>query len=189
MKSNGQSTNRAWRHGIAARVATGMLVVAVIGCGGSQEERSSTNAGATEASSGEQSGAMVVATLPVPANPATETEAETVPSADSLPPDVVASVASQVVVPGEAVEILAMGSPDVREVILADGIGRTQSFVYDLEAKAWRTFYRMPMTLHGEKLGLSVTAKNDGNRWRRVWLFLRTEPEGVPPDSGSTQPQ
>lgn len=188
MNPRGESTSRARRYGIAALVGTVTLMVALVGCGGSQGERSS--AGAVEGNTGGQSGAMVVATLPVPAtNPVSENEAETVPSADSLPPDIVASVENSVVVPGEAVEIMAMGSPDVREVILADGIGKTQSFVYDLEAKAWRTFYRVPMKIRGEKLGLSVTAKNDGNRWRRVWLFLRTEPEGALPDSGSEQPQ
>jgi hypothetical protein len=39
----------------------------------------------------------------------------------------------------------------------------------------WRVSYRVPLRPKQERLGLSVTAQNDLNRWRRVWIFLHVQ--------------
>jgi hypothetical protein len=172
---------------VPRQVALVMMAVWAVGCGGDGDQKSASIQEPVEAVHVVHTGETPSGMLPVQTG-LTQGEAEVVPSADSLPPDIVTSVSETVVEPGTAIEITAEGSADVREVILSDGIGRTQSFVYDLEAKSWRTFYRVPMRVQGERLGLSVTAKNDGNRWRRVWLFLDIQRERIPADSASTQP-
>jgi hypothetical protein len=115
-------------------------------------------------------------------------EEEVVAAADSLAPEVDVEVADTSVQPGEAVEITALASPDVRDVVLSDRMGKTASFVYDLQAKAWKTYYRIPMKHRTDRLGLSVTARNDGNRWRRVWLFLSVQDPSLSKVSGTAAP-
>ena len=110
-----------------------------------------------------------------------------VTSADSLPPEVAASVVDTLVVPGAAVEIAAETSIDATELTLWDGIGKRQPFVYDEQGKQWRAFYRVPLK-SAERVGLSVTAKNDAHRWRRVWVFLRLQREGGSTVVEPTQP-
>lgn len=155
------------RVGRGALALAGGLALALVGCGGDQKV--SERADAPLRVPVEQT-ATVAAMSSVPS--AAHEEDEVVPSADSLPPEIAVDVMDHTVEPGEAIEITALGSPDVRDVILSDGLGRTTAFVYDIPAKAWKAWYRVPMKHEGERLGLSVTAKNDGSRWRRVWLFL-----------------
>ena len=40
------------------------------------------------------------------------------------------------------------------------------------------TFYRVPIRTRTERVGLSVTASTNSNRWRRVWVFMNVEPAG-----------
>ena len=104
---------------------------------------------------------------------------------ESLPPDLSVTVSDTLVSPGESVEITAEGTSDVGEIVLWDGIHDRQALTYDSMAKVWRTNYRVPLRPSSERFGLSVTAKNEANRWRRVWVFLsvqREEPT-VQPDS------
>ena len=123
---------------------------------------------------------------PVTAVPASQTpggsqsEGEYVASADSLPPEVAATVLDSLVIPGGAVEITAQTSPDAMELTLWDGLGKKQPFVYDEPGKVWRAFYRVPLK-STERVGLSVTARNDGGRWRRVWVFLNVDRGGSEP--------
>ena len=77
------------------------------------------------------------------------------------------------VTPGETVELTARGTPDVVEVTLWDGVHERLAFTRDAEGNTWRVQYRVPLRLKSERLGLSVTAKNEAGRWRRVWLFLK----------------
>ncbi|MGH7731278.1 MAG: hypothetical protein ACRENJ_08520, partial [Candidatus Eiseniibacteriota bacterium] len=93
-------------------------------------------------------------------------------SSDSLPPDVDASIADSVATPGTIIEITAKGSPDVEEVLLSDGLGRPQRFAYDASVDLWRASYRVPVKAPSERLGLSVTARSNIGRWRRVWVFV-----------------
>ena len=52
----------------------------------------------------------------------------------------------------------------------------------DTDAKAWRVHYRVPLKTHIDRLGLSITAANGTNRWKRVWVFLDIA-GGVPAES------
>ena len=169
------------RHGKLAMLTA--LTAAVVGCGASDEQKAGGSAHAVPV----DQNAAVVAALPTQTGQGSD-EGEVFASVDSLPPEIDVTVADTVVVPGAAIEITALGSPDVRDVVLMDGMGKSTSFVYDLQAKAWRTFYRVPMKNRTERLGLSVTAKNDGHRWRRVWLFLRIEKEGLTTQPGRVVP-
>jgi len=45
--------------------------------------------------------------------------------------------------------------------------------VRDEVGNTWRVGYRVPLRPGTDRLGLSVTAKNESHRWRRVWLFLQ----------------
>jgi len=92
--------------------------------------------------------------------------------ADALPPDVAASVREQIAAPGGVVEILAEGSPDVTSVILTDAVGKTYPFTYQAATDRWRVLYRVPIRTKTEQLGLSVTATNGKNRWKRIWVFV-----------------
>ena len=166
----------------------GACALALVGCGGSESEKPSASAGSVQAVPVTQGGGTVTTALPIPSAAVAEEEGEVVPSEDSLPPEVMASSSDTLVAPGSAVEIIALGSPDVRDMTLADGIGKTQPFVYDVGTKSWRAFYRVPMSSRIERLGLSVTAKNDAHRWRRVWIFLRLEREGGSTAGEPTQP-
>jgi hypothetical protein len=106
-------------------------------------------------------------------------------SPDALPPDVAASAAESQVSAGGVAEITAMGSDDVEEVLLSDGIGKAQPMVYDTELKAWHAYYRVPVKPRSERVALSVTAKNADHRWRRVWVFLNVAKE-IPQANDST---
>jgi hypothetical protein len=91
-----------------------------------------------------------------------------------VPPDITLSASEMVVTPGEAIEITARGTEDVSEVTLWDGYNDRQGFVLDPNSNLWRVQYRVPLKPTFERLGVSVTAKNDAGQWRRVWVFLRT---------------
>ena len=80
---------------------------------------------------------------------------------------------STVVAPGEPISFTVYGTPDVTEMSLSDGIGDRQAFVHDARGDVWRVDYRVPLRPRQERIGLSVTARNDLGRWRRVWVFLQ----------------
>ena len=156
-----------------AAIAAAMLVV---GCGQQKIEQASA--------SSSSEGTAVVAQASAPVLPAATGESS--PPAESLDtsvaempsPEVAASVSDTLVTPGGVVEITAEASEDAVELQLQDDLGRKQPFAYDGERKLWRTTYRVPMRLDSERLALSVTARNDAHRWRRVWVFLGVKHEG-----------
>lgn len=174
---------------ILAAVAVGFLVS---GCGGQSGGRSSAGGDAGQALAVAQSGGRVVPASPAstpPGEPQGERPAAVTP--ESVPPDVAASVMDTLVAPGEVVEITAEASADVVAVMLADGIGKPQPLAYDSTASVWHAFYRVPMRTSADRLGLSVTAKNGVDRWRRVWLFLsvqREKPAEAPEPECSSPP-
>jgi hypothetical protein len=94
---------------------------------------------------------------------------------ESLPPDIAVTVGDTLVVPGENVELLAQASVDVIGISLSDGLHNGIAFAYDGDARAWRTSYRVPLRPHGDRISLSVTAKNDVGRWCRHWVFLSVD--------------
>ena len=170
---------------IVASLAVGLLA---IGCGQQQSETGTTESGTIQSADAGKA--------PVAANTAASATGikETTPQADqaaaaagdSMPPDILAKASADYVTPGEIVEITAQGTPDVVEVILKDGRGKTQPLVYDQEAAAWRGRYRVPLQPATERLGLSVTAKNGEKLQHRVWVFLQVQDvaaETAQPDS------
>jgi hypothetical protein len=169
--------------------ASAALVFLAVGCGKQEDEQASGGAGAGQAVLVAQS------STPVETSRGTgQAEAVVAPgegiaavSADSLPPDVAATVADTLVYPGGSVEITAAGSPDVVGVTLSDGAGGKQPFAYEAGTDTWRVFYRVPMKASTDRVALSVTAKNAAHRWRRVWLFLTVQREapGAQPDSSA----
>jgi hypothetical protein len=92
-------------------------------------------------------------------------------AAESLPPEIDATVAETPVEPGTVIEISAIGSSDVTEMVLRDALGKSYPMTRNEETGAWRVFYRVPMKVHTDRLALSVTARNGVNQWRRVWVF------------------
>ena len=92
-----------------------------------------------------------------------------------MPPDVVASVSDSFVTPGQPVEVSVEGTPDITEMALSDGRGDAIPMVRDASGLVWKVNYRVPLRPRTDRLGLSVTAKNDSQRWRRVWLFLQVD--------------
>src|SRR5262249_41191701 len=153
---------------IVAAVAIGLIVGS---CG---EKREDVASGVSAQPSSEPASATVAS---IASNrPARTQEGDEVTSADSLPPEVNASVGDTLVIPGSAIEIDAQASVDATELSLWDGLGKRQLFTYDEEGKVWRAYYRVPLK-SADRLGLSVTAKNGAGRWRRVWVFLHVERE------------
>jgi hypothetical protein len=90
----------------------------------------------------------------------------------AVPPDVIATVSDTFVTPGQAIEVQVEGTSDITEMALSDGRGDAIPMVKDAIGDTWRVGYRVPLRPGAERLGLGVTAKNQANRWRRVWVFL-----------------
>jgi hypothetical protein len=93
----------------------------------------------------------------------------------SVPPDLVAAVSDTFVTAGQPIEVVVQGTPDVAEMALADGRGDPIPMVRDSLDNTWRVDYRVPLKPKQNRLGLSVTAKNEQKKWARVWLFLTVD--------------
>ena len=104
-------------------------------------------------------------------------------AAESLPPEIDATVTEGLITPGTVIEISAVGSSDVTEMVLQDSRGKTYPMTRVDETAAWRVYYRIPMKVTGDRLALSVTAKNGVNQWRRVWVFPKVGREEASADS------
>lgn len=189
-KKHKESQPREWRTMLLLGFeALGLIVAAfaisfIAGGCGEHRERVAATAPATSG----QNTTVATAAAVEPSTPAREPqENDPVVDVDSLPPEVSASVQDSVVTPGAAVEITAEASIDATDLVLWDGIGKRQSFVYDLKGKVWRTYYRVPIK-SANRLALSVTAKSQGGRWRRVWVFLDVQRPGVETPEPSPSP-
>ena len=169
---------------VVASLAVGFLAM---GCGKQQTETASVQTGTIQTATAEQPIAGGKGTLPTTTLAAATPEGEGVAAlaTDSLPPDVVASASESLVKPGQIVEIAAEGSLDVVGVTLTDGLGKAAPLTYDQTAKCWRVLYRVPLGTATDRVGLSVTAKNGLERWRRVWVFLKVDHEGAVEHEGA----
>ncbi len=164
----------AWLGSMTGALAITLALLA--GCGNSDKGSTRTaNAHVVL----ESPSSTVVASNEVPHiyGPATGEEAEarmrqTFGTPESAPPDVVVSPFDTVVTPGQAIEVAVEGTSDVTELALSDGHGDALPMVRDSTGSVWRVNYRVPLRPRQERLALSVTAKNDHQRWRRVWFFL-----------------
>jgi len=171
-----------------AAAATAVVFLAV-GCGRNGDQAASAGGSETRAAVAEQAPGAAAAVPAAARSAAGEGVSTALPegneavSIDSLPPDVAASVTNTLVQPGEIIEVSAQGSSDVAEIHLSDGVRTMQPLVYDSTAGLWRAYYRVPLRTTADRLGLSVTAKNGFNRWRRVWIFLTVERPGAAQDS------
>ena len=163
--------NRIHKTATMASIVTVLASLSLAGCGGSE-------GGNKVADKGAQTGAIEPFTSVASAADATPAaqpvRTESVP-ADSLAPDVIAHASEDAAAPGASVEITAQASEDAVEVFLWDGVNRKQSFAYDSTAGEWRARYRVPLGFKGDKIGLSVTAKNGRDLRNRVWVFVRVE--------------
>jgi hypothetical protein len=185
---------------LAASIA---IVLMAVGCG---REEGHANSGATvekgvtrvaESQTGgprdEATAGMALTSTSPDAQPGQgeSTEATTVDGnkasqATSEPPDVVASIADSLAIPGSVVTVIATGSPDVVAMMLSDGLGRPKALTYDTGTNVWKTSYRVPLKASAARLGFSITATNAHQQWRRVWVFP-AQRDDVACDSDSAQ--
>ena len=93
----------------------------------------------------------------------------------SVPPDAIVAVSDTFVTAGQPIEVKVEGTPDVTEMALSDGRGDPLPMVKDSTGNVWRVNYRVPLRPRTDRLGLSVTARNESKSWRRVWIFLQID--------------
>lgn len=183
------------------------IVLMAVGCGRQETQASGAAGGAkveTKMASSQTGGPRdeaVASTAMAGQTPQAETGGETVSggvmetpsdgehtarSAASEPPDVIASIADSLIVPGGIVEVTAQASPDVVAVTLTDGISKPKAMSYDPATSVWRTSYRIPLRAATERVGISITATNPQRQWRRVWIFTKSQAVQVAADSDAT---
>jgi hypothetical protein len=148
--------------------------IALSGCG--QRSETQTQAQAVAPDAGSQPVTAAVASMPGPVA-GTSTSRDSTAS-DALPPDVTVSMPDTLVDAGSALELVAEGTSDVKQIVLSDGLNDPQAFVRDEGTNVWRTTYRVPLRPRLERFGLSVTARNEADRWRRVWVFVHVQKDG-----------
>ncbi len=192
METKEVQAKRIVKSGTVVILGAAAIAFLAIGCGGEktktnvQQAATSGVAEGTLAATGEKTPAVVATAERTTAEGeatlgSTTGEAMATPAAegiagenkaDALPPDVAATVCETIATPGGVVEILAEGSPDVTSVTLTDAIGTKYPFTYQAATDRWRVLYRVPIRTKTEQLGLSVTAANGANRWKRIWVFV-----------------
>lgn len=155
-----------------AAIAAGLVLS---GCGASGDSGTKTEASAqvAEQEAGTQAQVASAVVASAPAQPGLS--AADMASRESMPPDLEVSVGDTLVSPGEVVEFTVEGTDDVSQIALSDGRDEPLPFVRDQGTHVWRVQYRVPLRPKQDRLGISVTAKNDLARWRRVWVFLHVE--------------
>lgn len=155
-------------------VASVVAGVLLSGCGrqGGSATGTETSAAVVTPETGEQVQVAAAAVAPAPAQ---GLSAGDLAVREGLPPDLSVSVPDTLVIPGEVVDFTVLGTTDVSEMALSDGRDEPLPFVRDEGADTWRVQYRVPLHPRGERFGVSVTAKTELGRWRRVWVFLHVE--------------
>jgi len=147
------------------------LVVATIsmtGCGGDDSQVVAK----TEPAPAMQQNAVASIEKPQAPLPGSTQESR-VNEVKGVPPDVVFAVSDTFVTAGQPIEVTASATEDVTEMALSDGRGDSLPMVRDSTGNTWRVSYRVPLRPRENRIGLSVTAKNETHQWRRVWLFLQ----------------
>jgi hypothetical protein len=165
-----------------AFIAGAMLVQ---GCGGGSDSGRQA-ALATPVQSSETPATPPVVTPAEAVRPMVASTHGTEGSADSsLPPDVEVAVADTVVTPGEPVTIVVHATSDATRIELKTETGDVLPMLKDESGKNWRVTYRVPLRPAHERWGVSITARNDANRWRRVWVFMHAQGESDPLSTGT----
>jgi len=184
MNFENEDSNRA-RRDVGTRLAVGgMLLLAFVGaavilygCGsGSSESASSSESEASTGSLAAVQASAPVETVPVAvAAPAIVTD-----GGSAMPPEIALESMDTLVIPGQAITVSVQATPDVQQILLSDGINDPQAMVRDASGNGtWHVDYRVPLRPRDERFGLSVTAKNETGRWRRLWLFLTVQTPGM----------
>ena len=91
---------------------------------------------------------------------------------ETLPPDVEVVPVDTLVTPGQPLEVVVRTTSDVTRLALSDGRDEPLAFVREQGSDRWKVTYRVPLKSHVERWGVSITARTDAGRWRRVWIFL-----------------
>ncbi len=166
------------RQGLVVSALLGAVALGIMGCGQNAADRAPV-ASKAQTEVGSTSPPAVAAVPAAQEAPASGTLMSGGGAAEGLPPEIAVSLADTLVVPGQPVEIEVEGTPDVSQIALSDGRGDPMPFVRDSTGNAWRVGYRVPLRPREDRLGLSVTARNESNRWRRVWIFLHVQRPGA----------
>ena len=155
--------------------------VVLSGCGSRADSSGPVSANEPAVVSGSTSEVQAVAAAAQPAPVQSGLSVQDLATREGLPPDLSVSVGDTSVVPGQVVEFTVVGTEDVSQVALSDGRDEPTPFVREAGTNVWHAQYRMPLRPRQERLGVSVTARNDAERWRRVWVFLSLEGAGQTP--------
>ncbi|MEQ1832383.1 MAG: hypothetical protein ABL977_04945 [Candidatus Eisenbacteria bacterium] len=164
----------AWVGGTAiAMVAT---IALLEGCSGGDSTKLASSIAEPPAGSSQQ--AVVASSDGLASGQGTVPYAQPVDDPETLksvPPDVIVAASDTFVTAGQPIEVKVEGTEDITEMALSDGRGDALPMVRDSSGQVWRVNYRVPLRPKTDRLGLAVTAKNESNRWRRVWLFLQVD--------------
>ena len=182
--------------------ATAIALVATValleGCSGGDSSKLASSTG--DAGTSQQQLAVVASTDGLAGVSGTVPFTQSQPLEDpevlkSVPPDVIVAASDTFVTAGQPIVVKVEGTADITEMALSDGRGDALPMVRDSSSNVWRVNYRVPLRPIADRLGLSVTAKNESNRWRRVWLFLQVDngkqqvetetPDDMPSDTQS----
>lgn len=153
--------------------ATIVGTAALYGCGEQTKEGDSTATRAEVALPASAENAVASKPATVETSPGAPL-ARSAEEQEGLPPDVHVSVVDTLVTPGQSIGLVVETTSDVTRIALSDGNGDPLAFVKDAGTNLWRATYRVPLKPVHERWGLSVTARNEANRWRRVWVFVHT---------------
>jgi hypothetical protein len=174
-----------WIAGLGELLAVSFAVSAacllMTGCGQEKTATARVESNAQSSSSPQAASTSAVVANSTSGAPAAVTTGALVTGSehDGLPPEIAIGEVDTLVAPGQPLQLTIYGTPDVTSMSLADGIGKPEPLVHDASGDVWRVSYRVPLRPKQDRIGLSVTAQNDLNRWRRVWIFLRVQSPGT----------
>ena len=157
------------------------------GCG--REKKSEPVAQANRPAAVENVMPAVATTSAAPVQNAALSQGSTANGLDGvLPPEIALGEIDTLVTPGQPVHVTVYGTPDVTEISMFDGLNDRQALVHDTEHDTWSVDYRVPLRSKSDRVGLSLTAKNAANRWRRVWVFLKVGSPATASTAAQVQP-
>jgi hypothetical protein len=157
---------------VAVVLATAVGVALLAGCGSHDDSSTQAASSGVTASPDASQPVQAAAAAATPAPAQGGLSIGDVAVREGLPPDFTVSASDTLVTPGQEVGFIVRGTEDVVEVALSDGRDDPMPFVRDADSDTWRLRYRAPLHPRHERFGVSITAKNDLNRWRRSWVFL-----------------
>ena len=151
----------------ACVVGLGMIAGGVVlwSCGRQGNESRQPVSAVTDAPAASPMAVVPAAALGAPVLTKSETE-------ESVPPDLDVSPVDTLVAPGQLIDFNVRTTSDVTRLALSDGRDEPLAFVREAGTDRWSVTYRVPLKPRVERWGVSITARTDAQRWRRVWVFL-----------------